>query len=1212
MSNQKKSSGDKKGNTPNPQNEHPDVNESSSELKAALEALQQHQEELEFQIGELQQSQDHLEESRGRFYELFHNAPVGYITVDSKGLIHQANHTFVEMLKTTPEALSYKPLSRFLTNDSRDIFLSRFNSFFRNPENKQMELAFRDMEKQMIFTQIEGTWKLSEKPEEEKKEESELFLIVRDITWHKVVEKEKLETESRFQYIFDQTSDAIFLHDLEGRIFEANETAVKRLGYSREELNRMTPRDVAAEEIRDKIKGRLQTIREKGSAVFETVHMTKSGARIPTEVSCRLIRHQGRDVVCTVARDLSERLKQHEQMRKNEERFRLLAENMPVMINAINAEGTFSFWNRKCEEITGYSREEMLDNPQAMEKIYPSAELRNKHRSDWQAHNKHFVDYETELIDKSGKSHIVLWTNLPPELAFEENIFWAVGIDVSDLRKYQDELVRNRDNLETTLRSIGDAVITTDTQTRIVAMNPIAEILTGWTEKEAQNKLLEEVFDITNTPSGEKVSCPAKRALEKGRIVGLANHTTLRAKDGKHRQIADSAAPIENRHGLITGVVLVFRDVTEEYRVQEELHFQSRILNQIRDMVIATNLEGHINYVNNAECEMLGHSREEMIGKNFHMLGDNKDIGATQDEIMQTLKENGEWRGEVANYTAKNEEILLDARIETIYDEEDNPLGYVGVSTDITARKKAEAALKQSEERLESILNSIYDAVFSVDLNSGELILANAMIERIFGRPQEDFYQNPKLIEEMVHSEDAAQIEKRKRQLYENLEAEWTYRIVRPSGEVRWVSDRARFITDASGKGLRIDRMFTDITDHKKAEEEREKLNLQIQQTQKLESLGVMAGGIAHDFNNILMAILGHSDLALTELPAMSPARESIREIESASRQAADLCRQMLAYSGKASIVIEEINLAELVSEMAHLLKTSISKKAILNLNIENDILPVNGDASQIRQIVMNLIINASEAIGNRSGSITITTGITKCDKQYLKETYLADQLLPGTYVHLEVSDTGCGMDAETQQRIFEPFFTTKFTGRGLGLAAVLGIVKSHHGAMKLYSEHGKGTTFKILLPALLVSKQKMSEQKDDDASWRGKGQVLLVDDEPGLRALGQRMLKRLGFEVLTAEDGRQALDLFREKQDEIACILLDLTMPHMDGVETYQELRRINPRVQVVLASGYSEQDISARFAGKGLAGVIQKPYDMKKLRTTLRKAIERAGKEA
>ncbi|MBL8251259.1 MAG: response regulator [Candidatus Competibacter sp.] len=398
----------------------------------------------------------------------------------------------------------------------------------------------------------------------------------------------------------------------------------------------------------------------------------------------------------------------------------------------------------------------------------------------------------------------------------------------------------------------------------------------------------------------------------------------------------------------------------------------------------------------------------------------------------------------------------------------------------------------------------------------------------------------------------------------------------------------------------------TDITARKWAEEKRLQLERQMQQTQKLESLGVLAGGIAHDFNNLLTVILGNASLALDELPPVSTARDSLMAIEETSLRAAELCRQMLAYSGKGQSVIENIRLRELIGEMLSLLKASISKKAIFNLNLKDALPTLRGDPSQIRQVIMNLVINASEALDEHGGAITISTGVMECTRDYLTEAFLDENLAEGAYVWLEVSDTGCGMDQDIQRRIFEPFFTTKFTGRGLGLSAVLGIVRGHKGALKVYSELGRGTAFKVLFPAVLEEKASGSRAPGVKASgWKGAGTILLVDDEESVRLMGTRMLERIGFEVVPATDGREALEIYRERPQDIALVLLDLTMPDLDGEETFRELRRLDPNVCVVMTSGYTESEIAPRFASKRLSGFLQKPYTLNALTQCLRNAL-------
>ena len=410
-----------------------------------------------------------------------------------------------------------------------------------------------------------------------------------------------------------------------------------------------------------------------------------------------------------------------------------------------------------------------------------------------------------------------------------------------------------------------------------------------------------------------------------------------------------------------------------------------------------------------------------------------------------------------------------------------------------------------------------------------------------------------------------------------------------------WIS---QFHYDAQGELISIDGTARDIT-------ERKKMQRQIEHTQKLESLGVLAGGIAHDFNNLLTSILGNADLAAMNLSPVSPARQNLEEIEKASRRAADLCRQMLAYSGKGAFVIRSINLNELVREMAHLLEASLSKKAILRYELADDLPPIEADPTQIHQITMNLITNASESLGEDTGLIGIATGTMDCNEEYLQDASLGEELPEGRYVYFQVSDTGCGMDAETLAKVFDPFFTTKFTGRGLGLAAVIGITRAQKGAIKINSAPGKGTTFRILFPSCEKPAEESKSDTEMAQDWRGSGTVLLVDDEAMVRQVAASMLKNIGFDVLEAADGHEAVEIFRAQKDEIILVLLDMSMPRMGGEEAFNEIKGIKSDARVVLSSGYTEQEALNGFEGKGLAGFVQKPYKYENLLEKIRNAL-------
>jgi signal transduction histidine kinase len=399
-----------------------------------------------------------------------------------------------------------------------------------------------------------------------------------------------------------------------------------------------------------------------------------------------------------------------------------------------------------------------------------------------------------------------------------------------------------------------------------------------------------------------------------------------------------------------------------------------------------------------------------------------------------------------------------------------------------------------------------------------------------------------------------------------------------------------------------------EACERKKFQEEQQKLELQMQRAQKLESLGVLAGGIAHDFNNLLTVILGNSDLILNELSTVHKAHKEIteigsiwdkvREIKTASDHAANLSRQMLAYSGKGKFLSEILNLNKIVIEMNRLLRASIPKKIRMKFSLTDNLSSINADNSQISQVIMNLITNAAEAIGDNRGIITVSTGMVECDNDYLEKTGPNSSLSCGSYVYLDISDTGCGMDEETQLKIFDPFFTTKFTGRGLGLAVVFGIVRGHNGAINVLSKKNIGTTFRVLFPSVKEIIYEKRKELGTNKAWTSSGTILLVDDEEMVRSVGRRMLEMFGFDVLLAEDGIQGIQIFKENLDKIRVVILDLTMPKMSGEEAFYEMHQLRSDIPIILSSGYIEHNIVERFSGKGLANFVQKPYQLNILR--------------
>jgi PAS domain S-box-containing protein len=393
-----------------------------------------------------------------------------------------------------------------------------------------------------------------------------------------------------------------------------------------------------------------------------------------------------------------------------------------------------------------------------------------------------------------------------------------------------------------------------------------------------------------------------------------------------------------------------------------------------------------------------------------------------------------------------------------------------------------------------------------------------------------------------------------------------------------------------------------EMEERREAEEQRRRLETKVQHTQRLESLGVLAGGIAHDFNNLLASIMGYASLACTDLPENSTARQSIQRVLIAARSAADLTQQMLAYSGRGTFVLEAVNVTQLIEQVVRLLESTIPKKASLRLNLAAGLPCIYADASQIQQVVMNLITNAAESLVDGHGAVEVTTGVEWVEAGQRSATERGEDLEQGEYVFLEVKDTGCGMEPETLHRIFDPFFTTKFTGRGLGLAAVLGIVRGHHGDIQVQSRPSEGTVFRVIFPAVAVSQGAVEEDSAPLEPWTGQGTVLVVEDQASVRDLARMILERSGLTVLTADDGRQAVAVFTEHVREVHAVLLDLSMPGMDGVEVLHIMTRLAPDVRVVLCSGYNEQDVNARLDGLKPASFLRKPYHPSELVERLR----------
>ncbi len=504
--------------------------------------------------------------------------------------------------------------------------------------------------------------------------------------------------------------------------------------------------------------------------------------------------------------------------------------------------------------------------------------------------------------------------------------------------------------------------------------------------------------------------------------------------------------------------------------------------------------------------------------------------------------------------------------------------------------RKRTAALNQITHEYKDILDHMQDAYYRANMN-GDVIWVSLACERQMGYKREDLIGKP--LSTLYYDEGGRDLFLQALQSSGGDLHHFEVCLRHRDGSRIWSEVNAQYFRDEQGQVAGIEGNVRNIVERKKAEQDSQELTGQLQQAQKMESIGVLAGGIAHDFNNMLVGVMGNAELAMLDAAAHDDMRQYLQKIFHSARRGADLVKQMLAYSGQGRLSMGHQNFNSLIADVSELLSTVIGKKITLEQVLMDDLPDVLGDRNQLTQLVMNLMTNAAEAMAGKPGVIHLRTGVRHLAALDFSSMYMATDLAEGMFVFVEVKDSGCGMDADTKSRIFDPFFTTKETGTGLGLAALLGIVRSHDGTLAVHSEQGKGSRFSVFLP--LVESRALQPELDTaefEIQSHVPAAVLLVDDEEGVRDVAARLLEREGVRVLTAVDGQNAVDMYRQHAQEITLVLMDLTMPEMDGEQAFHAIRAINPQASIVLSSGFLDAGAIDRLRLHGLAGFVKKPY--------------------
>ncbi len=617
------------------------------------------------------------------------------------------------------------------------------------------------------------------------------------------------------------------------------------------------------------------------------------------------------------------------------------------------------------------------------------------------------------------------------------------------------------------------------------------------------------------------------------------------------------------------------------------------IVESSEDAIIGKDLNGVVLSWNSGAEQLYGYSEDEALGQHMSFLIPQK----RQDEevaILEAAKRGERVRHfETVRLRKNREPVHVSLTISPIRNHAGDVIGASHVARDITQRVAYEKALAH----LAAIVESSGDAIVG---KSPEGIIEswNPAAERLYGYTFREIVGRPMSVLLPLDRMDEEKNILARIRAGERVESFETVRITKSGAPVS-VSLTVSPIRNVHGEIIGASHIARDITTQRQFREH-------LQQTQKMESLGLLAGGIAHDFNNLLTGILGNASLVLGATPASSPSHQRLTDVLRAAERASLLTKQLLAYAGKGQVALEMIDLSELAGEIGSLVQASISKKVHLVLELASGLPRIEGDPGQLQQVIMNLVMNGAEAIGEGAGTVTVRTWLQEVDELYLRSILTGVELPQGKYVVLEVHDTGAGMDEAVLSRIFDPFFTTKKTGRGLGLAAVMGIVRSHKGALKVYSTPGQGSTFKFLAPVAGTVKGNPKPKVLEAALQARQERILVVDDEELIRRFTEAALEHFGYQVTAAKDGEEALRLFQSAPAYFDLVIADLTMPFMDGEELFRRLQMLRPGLPVILTSGYHESAALRHFAGKGLSGFLQKPYSALDLTKRVRAVMD------